>query len=296
MPFSDEIFGVVNLLLLLLGCGLFIAVFHALIRWSLRAPRVKEQSTPETAGLAFKEMRISSANGKRLFAWFIPAPEPGAAPALAVLHGWGGNAETMLPLAAPLHRAGYALLFFDARSHGQSDLDTFSSMPRFAEDLDHVAGWLKCQPGVDPQRIGLVGHSVGAAAALLAASRRDDLAAVVSIAAFAHPETVMRRLLAAWRVPYIPLGWYILRYVQHVIGYRFDDIAPLNTIGRVRCPVLLVHGVEDATVPVAEAQALHARCNRSGRLLLVKGSHDLYDDLERQIGEMIGFLDEAMKP
>jgi len=296
MDIPDEMSGVMNLLMVLAGCGLIIVAFHALIRWSLRAPRVVEQSTPATLGLKYSETQILTANGKRLFAWLIPAPGRGASPALVLLHGWGGNAEMMLPLAAPLHRAGYTLLLVDARNHGRSDPDTFSSMPRFAEDLDHALYWLKWQPGVDPRRVGVIGHSVGAAAALLAASRRDDLAAVVSVAAFAHPETVMRRMLAAWRVPYIPFGWYILHYVQHVIGYSFDDIAPLNTIWRIRCPVLLVHGTEDVTVPVAEAQALYAwRCDGTGRLLLVKGSHDSYEDLERQIGDLIDFLDQANK-
>lgn len=286
----------VRLLLLLAGLGLVAMAFNALIRWSLRAPRVAELSTPEAVGLDHSEARIPTANGKWIFAWLVPAPGAGASPALAVLHGWGGNAETMLPLAVPLHRAGYTLLLFDARSHGRSDLDTSSSMPRFAEDLEHAVAWLKRQPGVDPGRVGVVGHSVGAAAALLAASRRDDLAAVVSIAAFAHPKTVMRRLLAAWHVPYAPFGWYILRYVQRVIGCRFDDIAPLNTIGRIHCPVLLVHGTEDTIVPVAEAHLLHARCNRAGRLLLVKGRHDDYEDLEHRIGDVVEFLDDAMGP
>lgn len=287
--------GVVKVLLLLAGFALFVAAFNALIRWSLRAPKVAEQSAPDTVGLSYTEMQISTANGKQVYAWLIPAAGPEAAPALVVLHGWGGNAETMLPLAPPLHHAGYTLLLVDARSHGRSDPDTFSSMPRFAEDIEHAVAWLKRQTGVDSRRVGVVGHSVGAAAALLAASRRNDLAAVVSIAAFAHPKTVMCRLLAAWHVPYIPFGWYVLRYVQHVIGYRFDDIAPLNTLARVRCPVLLVHGTEDAVVPVAEAQALHARSNRAGKLLLVKGSHDSYEDLERQTGEIVAFLDDAMK-
>lgn len=291
-----EQFAKISLLLLLVACGLVVAAFHALIRWSLRAPRVAEQSTPGAMGLKYSETRILTANGKQLFAWYIPASGPGMAPALAILHGWGGNAETMLPLAAPLHRSGYALLFFDARGHGRSDPDTFSSMPRFSEDMEHALSWLKCQPGVDPGRVGVVGHSVGAAAALLVATRRDDLAAVVSIAAFAHPETVMRRLLAAWRVPYVPFGWYILHYVQRTIGHRFDDIAPINTIRRIRCPVLLVHGTEDTTVPVAEARMLYAsRGGAAGSLLLVKGSHDRYEDLERQIGDMLVFLDDAMK-
>ena len=295
MFIPDDVYGMQILLLILTVCGVVIVLFHAMLRWGLRTPQVVEQSTPGTMGLEYSETLILSANGKQLYAWYIPAQGVGAAPALAVLHGWSGNAETMLPLALPLHRAGYALLLFDARSHGRSDRDTFASMPRFAEDIEHALNWLKSQPGVDPKRVGVVGHSVGAAAALLVASRRDDVAAVISIAAFAHPVTMMRRMLAGWRVPYIPFGWYILRYVQHVIGHRFDDIAPVNTIAHIRCPVMLVHGTEDVTVPVAEAQALYARCRGGAdRLLLVKGSHDSYEDLDRQIGDVISFLDNAI--
>lgn len=294
--FFLEISVAKNLALLLAGLGLALGVLHALIRWSLRAPRLTESSTPRTKALAYADQRIPSSNGKQLAAWFIPAAVRGPAPALVLLHGWGGNMETMLPLVLPLHCAGYTLLLFDARSHGGSDQDTFSSMPRFAEDLEHALDWLKRRPEVDPRRIGVVGHSVGAAAALLVASRRDDLSAVVSIAAFSHPRTMMRRLLAAWRVPYIPFGWYVLLYVQHVIGHRFDDIAPINTIARARCPVLLVHGTDDLTVPVAEAEALHARLGAGrGGLLLVKGSHDRYEELDRQIGDVVAFLEHSMK-
>lgn len=286
-----------TLALSLAGMALAVAGFHGLIRWSLRAPRVIERETPEKFGLAYEEVWIPGADGKSLFGWLVPSAAGEGSPTLVILHGWGGNAETMLPLVPPLHGAGFALLLIDARNHGRSDADTFSSLPRFAEDLDHALDWLKVRRAVNPDRLGVVGHSVGAAAALLAASRRHDLAAVVSIAAFAHPAGMMRRLLKSWRIPYLPFGWYVLGYVQRVIGYRFDDIAPLNTIARVRCPVLLVHGTEDATVPVAEAELLHARLARGqGRLLLVKGSHDSYGELDRQIGDVIDFLDSALKP
>ena len=132
----------------------------------IAAPRVPETGEPE--GLPWQAVRIATLRGRSLFGWFIPAGE--GAPALAIIHGWGGNAELMLPLAAPLHRAGYALLFFDARCHGRSDDDSFASLPRFAEDLEHAVLWLKARPEVDPQRVGVVGHSVGAGAALLLAS------------------------------------------------------------------------------------------------------------------------------
>jgi dipeptidyl aminopeptidase/acylaminoacyl peptidase len=70
----------------------------------------------------------------------------------------------MLPFAALLHRAGLAVLLLDARNHGDSDDDSFSSIPRFAEDLEQGLGWLARQPRIDPQRLFLLGHSVGAAA------------------------------------------------------------------------------------------------------------------------------------
>ena len=261
------------------------------IRRGLTAPRVAETGDP--GALPWRVVHLPAANEKQLFAWFIPAA-PGA-PALVVMHGWGGNAEMMLPLAAPLHAAGYSLLLVDARCHGRSDGDTFASLPRFAEDIESALAWLREQQGVDPAALGVIGHSVGAGAALLVAARQPELRAVVSLAAFAHPAAMMRRWLATLHIPYWPLGAYILAYVQRVIGFRFAAIAPVNTIARVACPVLLVHGLEDDTVPVAEAREIHAaRAGDAVELLLIPGSHDDYGDIGLQIAGLRDFLDRAL--
>jgi dipeptidyl aminopeptidase/acylaminoacyl peptidase len=184
----------------------------------------------------------------------VTAGHPGV-PAVLALHGWGSNAALMAPVVPPLHRAGFAVLLIDARCHGRSDGESFTSMPRFAEDIAAGLAWLRRQPGIDADRLALLGHSVGAAATLLHASHNTDVRAVVSLASFAHPREVMRRFMADKHVPYPVLGWYVLRRVQRVIGCSFDDIAPLHTITRVRCPVLLVHGLHDLTVPFADATA-----------------------------------------
>ncbi len=280
-----------NMLWGLLALAGLLGGANVAIRRGLAAPRVVEAASPQ--GLPWREVRLPTVNGKHLFGWFIPAGE--RAPALVVMHGWGGNAGMMLPLAAPLHEHGYALLLVDARCHGQSDDDSFASLPRFAEDIDAALAWLAGQPEVDAARLGVIGHSVGAGAALLAASRRRDLRAVVSLAAFAHPAGMMRRWLASKRVPHWPFGAYILAYVQRVIGFRFDDIAPCHTIARVTCPVLLVHGLEDDTVPVDEARQIHAaRSSDAVELLLVPGSHDDYGDVTRHLVQLGDFLDRSM--
>jgi dipeptidyl aminopeptidase/acylaminoacyl peptidase len=275
---------------LLGGAGLWLV--NRSIRRGLSAPRIRERGQPD--GLPWREVSVPANNGKRLFGWFIPVP--GRGPALVVMHGWGGNAEMMLPLAAPLRAAGYSLLLVDARCHGRSDDDSFASLPRFAEDIESALDWLAGQPEIDARRLGIVGHSVGAGAALLAASRRPGLRAVVSLAAFAHPAAMMKRWLASKRVPYWPFGAYVLAYAERVIGHRFADIAPCNTIARVSSPVLLVHGSEDETVPVAEAAQIFAgRASDAVELLLVPGSHDDYGDIGRQFAAVRDFLDRAMR-
>jgi len=202
----------------------------------------------------------------------------------------------MLPLAVPLYKAGYAVLLFDSRNHGRSDTDNFSSLPRFAEDLDHALDWLALQPDADARRLAALGHSVGASAVLLTASRRRDLAGVVSIAAFADPQTMMRRFLAKRHVPYVPFGWYVLRNVQRVIGHRFADIAPRNTIRKIHCPVLLVHGADDTTIPVEDALAIYAqRPDDRVRLSILAGDHDLSALTDNHANELIDFLDSVCK-
>lgn len=266
-------------------------LLRRLVHRSLAPERLVEANTPAGLGLAYREVAIPTENGKTLFGWFVPRAQPGVGPAAVILHGWGGNAETLLPLARPLHEAGYAVLLFDARCHGRSDEDSFASMPRFAEDLGHAIDWAQHRDDIDPQAIAAIGHSVGAAAALLCASKRSDIAAVASIAAFQHPVAMMRRWFAAKGIPYRPIGWLLLRYVERVIGHRFDDIAPINTIRRVNCPTLLLHGADDATVPVSEARAIHAaRTGEHVRLKIVAGSHDDYADLEKEVAALVEFL------
>jgi len=75
------------------------AAVHWGIRKGLAAPRVPHDTDPAALGLGFDTVRIATANDKTLHGWFIPVPGSSAAPAVVVLHGWGGNAALMLPLA-----------------------------------------------------------------------------------------------------------------------------------------------------------------------------------------------------
>jgi dipeptidyl aminopeptidase/acylaminoacyl peptidase len=264
---------------------------HTLILRGLRAPRLAHQDTPAARGLSAQTVCLPTAQGKKLFAWFVPAPGQTASPAVVVMHGWGANASFMLPVVAPLHAAGFAVLLIDARCHGESDDEPFTSLPRFAQDIEAGLDWLHLQKNVDPSRLTVMGHSVGAGAALLCATRRSDVRAVVSLSAFAHPQEIMRTFLKEARIPYPVLGWYVMRHVQAVIGARFDDIAPLASMAKVRCPVLLVHGTDDTVVPFADAQRLMA-AGPPGFVqhLAFVGGHDPSAALVEHLPLLVAFL------
>jgi len=275
---------------------LFIAVvaLHWLLHRSLTPVREPVARNLASLGLVGQSVHFPTLNGKRLEGWYLPgsADQP-----LAVLvHGWSSNRLALIPLARVLDQAGLAVLLFDMRNHGESQSDTFSSLPRFAEDIHAALTYLE---GVDDahgrERI-LIGHSVGGAAVLLAASQREDITAVISISAFAHPQWVMRRWLAARKLPFWPLGFYILNYVQWVIGYRFEQIAPLNVINKVGAPVMLVHGSEDTIVPLTDAQALEqARGTTSVRLVSLPGGHDLTHSLDNARHELFDFIAQSVR-
>lgn len=262
------------------------------------APAIAPQgSAPQAHGLLAKAVRIPTTRGLSLFAWFVPAIPSGSRPTVVLLHGWCGNASNLLPAAKALHRAGFAVLLLEARNHGRSDHDDHSSLPRFADDLDSAIDWLKALPQVDITRIVALGHSVGAAAVLLSASRRNDLVAVVSIAAFAHPEQLMRRWFASRRVPYWPLAWSINRALERVIGASFNDIAPVNTVARASCPVLLVHGRQDTVVPLADAHRIWRQGSQPNVTLIeCDGTHIGFTDADGVTRAILEFVERALVP
>ena len=235
-----------------------------------RPPRRPRPDQPPVPGAL--DVRLTATNGRTLRGWFLALPGANGArlPVALVMHGWGGSAADMAPLAGSLLAAGMHVLLLDARCHGRSDDDEFVSMPRFAEDVDSGLTWLRQRDDVDRLRLVLVGHSVGAGACLLVASRDRSVAAVVSIASMAHPEVLMARTLGE-RLPR-PLATLSLRYVERTIGHRFETFAPVRTIDRIRVPVLIVHGDRDTTVPVADAYELHAQAPGQTQLVIVEGA------------------------
>ncbi len=251
-------------------------------RRAWRPPQREAQHSPADYDLPGEEVWFLGATDLQLHAWLVPVN--GVAPAVVVLHGWGGNAGDMLALAPALHEAGLHALFLDARNHGLSDHDDHVSMLRFAEDLGAAVDYLHERH--DVVDVAVIGHSVGAAAAIYRASYSQDIAALVAVASFAHPGELMERSLPFPR----PLRWLVLYAIQVVIGKRFDEIAPRSRVAHVLVPLLLLHGGEDDVVPIASSYELKEILPSAEMVIVPEGGHSDFKLFEPYFPEVVGFL------
>ncbi len=208
-----------------------------------------------------------------------PAADSGSAPAVLLLHGWHWPGEhpaaTMEPFARPLHAAGFHVLVPTLRgwppSGGRDDC-----AGRQVDDMLLALDWLRSRPGVDADRVYLVGHSQGGQIALLMAARNAPVRATAAFAPVTHP--------ASWgrQTSVDGIRDYLHDECGGRSGWQRRDV--VAAAAAIRSPVLLVHGDADTRVPPSQSQRLQARLAGLGRpieLRLVAGSGHAIDDILR---------------
>jgi pimeloyl-ACP methyl ester carboxylesterase len=272
---------------LVVGVGIMVAA-PKLFKRAWRPPQLAVHQSPADLGLPQERVWLTNPRGIRLHGWFVPSGED--APAVVVLHGWGGNAAHMLDLAPAINEAGFHSLFLDARNHGLSEHDDHVSMLKFAEDLGTAVEYLRQRDDVTD--VAVIAHSVGAAAAIYYASYNDDISAVVAVASFAHPGELMDENLP---LPG-PIRWAVLWAVETMIGKGLDVIAPRSRVAHVSAPLLLVHGEQDDIVPVEDSYELADLGVDTELLVVPEGAHSDLAPFEPYFPDVIGFISSHVTP
>ena len=150
-----------------------------------------------------------------------------------------------------------------------ADAPRRDSATAVVKDVTAIAEAARTLPGVRADQLALVGHSLGAAAAVLTASMGGTVEAVVAISAIYGPTFIKQR-------------W---------------GATPTEQVDGLRWPVLMVHGTEDGQAPFDDAKAYAAAARQRGKsveTLYVEGApHPLRSPQYRTEdvrGKMIAFL------
>ncbi|MEJ8835494.1 alpha/beta hydrolase [Ramlibacter sp. AN1133] len=195
---------------------------------------------------------------------YAPAAQDGAPVALLV-HGWGGHARQLLPLADALARQGWQPVALELPAHGRSAGST-SNLPQFARAIEYVASRLQAQGRA--VRL-LAGHSLGANAAAYAASRGLPVGRLVLLAPPASPRAYTRYFAQVFGLRESTRAGLQERIEQRE-GVLMHQFEPRAVGPRIALPTLVVHDRGDRINGFADGEAFTAAI-AGARLLATDG-------------------------
>ncbi len=213
----------------------------------------------------------------------VPDSTAGPHPAVLMMHGFTGHRMEshllFVKTARALAEAGFVALRFDFRGSGESE-GRFQDVTVEGEVSDALAvlDWLAARPEVDPQRIALLGLSMGGCVASLVAGQDNRVKALVLWAAVADPFALFAQLEKSTPLP-PPLGVQPDGTVDlggFLMGMDFvrtlPDVRPLDVVQQYSGPALIVHGSQDPTVPPRHAEMYKEVLGDRSQLVWIEGA------------------------
>ncbi len=138
---------------------------------------------------------------------------------------------------------------------------------KMQDDISDSVKLLIDQGVADPQRVCIVGASYGGYAALAGATLTPDLyKCAVSIAGLADLDEFINWRKTNWGSD--SMGYlYWLKAIGNpeTDAQRLREISPRDQIGRIKAPLLLVHGTDDLIVPISQSRMMKRLLDQSGR-------------------------------
>jgi uncharacterized protein len=215
-------------------------------------------------------VRVETADGLSLLAWFAP-PRAAGAPVVLYFHGNGGTIGDRGHKAALLMKAGYGIFLAEYRGYGGNPGSPTED--GLYADAEAALAWLAGQ-GYGPERIVLYGESLGTGVAVEMAVRHTVRGLIL--------EAPFSSMADAAKTAY---GWLP---VDLLLKDRYDNAAK---IASVKVPLLILHGDADHVVPSALGQKLFAAAGGDKEFVLIPGGghsdlydHGAWDAMERWLG------------
>lgn len=213
------------------------------------------QQTPAAAGLDFVDVRIPTADGQTLHAWWLAAPRPAAQ--VVFFHGNGGNLSLWLDVIVGLRRRGFSVLAVDYRGYGDST--GRPSEKGLYRDADAVVRHFDERLKRAEVPVVFWGRSIGSPVAAYAATRTAADGLVLE-SPLPNIRAVLRTNPVMWLLSFLSsYSFPTSRFVRHYDG-----------------ALLVIHGDGDSIIPFAAGQQVYAdaRTPRKTFVAIARGDHN----------------------
>jgi len=211
-------------------------------------PRKPVHETPDWGKVL--DTRIPAKDGCSLEVWRVEVK--GRSRGIVVLaHGWSRNRDRMVGRARIFGKMGFTTIIHSARDHGNSSPHRFMNAPRFAEDIEAVLHWVN-------EPVLLYGHSAGAAASVIVASRNPDRIKLLFLeGCYAKTREGLLNLYRNYnRLFGILFAPMVVLWMEIFYKNGLDSISPVNLSPNINLPVMIIHGEKDQNFPLNHAWRL----------------------------------------
>jgi uncharacterized protein len=246
--------------------------------------------TPAQHGMAYQVENFQAADATALNAWFLPATrkaEEKAKATVLFLHGNAENISTHFRNVAWLPAAGYNVLALDYRGYGASE--GTPSLAGVQLDIDAAMLHLLARPDVDPDRIVIIGQSLGGALAIhytAHSAYRSHIRAIIIDSAFSDYRLIVKEKMAGLFLTW-PLQW--LPWLT--IDNNYSPAASVSALSPI--PLLLIHGDRDVVVPQHHSLRLFELAQEPKTLLIVPGAGHIQSFASPSVRDkLIEFLEQ----
>lgn len=210
-------------------------------------------TNPAQANLEYETLTLTTSDGLKLNAWFLPAKSPRAT--LLFLHGNAGNISHRLYSLQLFNKLNLSVLIFDYRGYGESEGKP--SEEGSYEDGRTAWRYLTETRGITPEEIILFGRSLGASIAADLATYYKPMGLVLESTFTSVPD------MAAELYPWLPVRW--------LSRFQYNTRDKLR---KIRAPLLIIHSRDDEIIPFAHGQRLYKAAPQPKEFLEISGGHN----------------------
>ena len=268
-PFS------VLVIILILAAAIYVGICYFFAKMTLNPKRQPVVVSPVDYGLEYEDVEFNSIDGLHLKGWFIPGNSKKvlliAHPMTCNRHGFLVQQKSpfvavdtdvdLLLFMQALNRAGYSILTFDFRNHGESDDGLTGVGLNEYQDVLGALRYLERRPDLAGAELGLVAFCMGANATIVAMSRDPARFANARCLIAIQPISMSVFVQSYVRSTYSPLGLVTLplmeRFRRWLGGHPIDDMSPRDYVKNIAVPTLYVQGRVDPWTELSDIQGFY---------------------------------------
>jgi len=227
-----------------------------------------------------KETKISILNefGENLIGLeTVPIIKKDKYPTVVLVHGFGVTKEEsgmFDDLAKSLSKKGILVYRFDFSGCGESEGDySETSLSKLKSDLSKILDFIQSQSKVDKSKIGILSQSFGTATTITLAPKVKCLIMMGSVS---HPRETLAKLFGNGYNPNgvsirIKSGGRIIK-IKSQFWKDFENHNLLESVKKIHCPILFIHGAKDDKVPISDMEAYFQNARKPKEKIIIEGA------------------------